>query len=186
MKFTLIEILKVVAIIGFLAALLLPPFINRRRKAQFANVGEGVRDNGKDSLLWDTTTASTLATVLAANSASGGRFLLVKKSTDGDHITTCTTGDVSVGICEDSYDANNTDVPVNVAVHGGAPGIRRVVTDGTVTDGVPVKPGTSGQCTPSTTADAGTFGRAYIRSDETSAAGDVINVITVPPFKYAF
>lgn len=158
----------------------------RKPKVTFANIGEGTRETGRDSLIWDATTATTLATVLTANATSGGRFLLVKKSTDTDHITTCTTNDVSIGVCQDAYDANNADVPVNVAIHGAVPGIQRVVTDGTITDGVPIKAGTSGQATAATTGDAGIFGRAYLRSDMTSAAGDIIMYVPDVPFKASF
>ena len=184
MKFTLIEVMLVIAIISFIAGMLVHRA--RKRKASFANIGEGTRETGHWSGLWDATTASTLATVLTTNAVSGGRFLLVKKSTDGDHITTCTTNDVSIGICQDAYDANNTDVLVNVALHGAAPGTQRVVTDGTITDGLPVKCGTSGQATAATTGDAGIFGRAFMGTDETGNANDVITVVTDVPFKASF
>jgi len=182
---TLFEIMIVMALIAMFTIWLLRSR-RARGKVHFANIGEGTRENGIDSLLWDTANASTMATSLAANTASSGRFLLVKKTTDTDHITTCTTNDVSIGVCQDAYDANNSDVVVAVKVHGAVLGLQRVVTDGTITDGIPIKCGTNGQATAATTADAGIFGRAYLRSDMTSAAGDIIMCTMDVPSKMAF
>jgi hypothetical protein len=161
------------------------PFL-ARAKTQFANVGEGTRESGHDSLIFDAGGATANAAALAANTTSKGRYLLYKKSTDADHITVCGLNDVSVGICQDAYDANNADVPVNVALHGCAPGTQRVVTDGTITDGIPIKAGANGQATAATTGDAGIFGRAYLRVDTTANAGDVITCVTEVPSKMSF
>jgi hypothetical protein len=150
--------------------------LSRRPRVNFANIGEGTRETGHIALLGDTANAPQ----------TSNRFLLVKKSTDADHYTTTTTNDVSIGINQDVYDAANTDMPNNIALHGAAPGTQRVVTDGTITDGLPVKCGTLGQATAATTGDAGIFGRACFGSDTTGAAGDIITVITDVPSKMAF
>ena len=154
-----------------LAALFLP--LNR---ATFANIGEGTRESGHASLLGDTGNAPQTTS----------RFLLVKTSTDADHYTTTTTNDVPLGINQDVYDAANTDVPNNIALLGAAPGTQRVVTDGTISSGQAVKCGTLGRATVAANGDAGVFGIAYFGADTTSAAGDVITVIPICPFKHAF
>jgi hypothetical protein len=178
MKFTLIDILLTICIVGLIADRLFVRFF--KRKAEFANVGEGTRETGHLALLGDTT----------ANSGAGplttNRFLLVKKSTDADHYNTCSLNDVSIGIAQDVYDPNNTDVPINIALHGASSGTQCVVTDGTITDGLPVKAGANGQATAATTGDAGIFGRACFGTDTTSAAGDIITVVTEVPMKFAF
>jgi hypothetical protein len=145
-------------------------------RADFANIGEGSRDSGHLSLLGDTNTPPQTTS----------RFLLVKFSTDGDHFTTCGAGDVPLGINQDVYDPNNTDVPNNIALLGGAHGTQRVVTDGTIANGNYVKTGANGQATVATTGVAGIFGMAVFGSDTTASAGDIITVVTSFPSKYAF
>jgi len=145
-------------------------------KVQFANVGEGTRETGRASYFYDTN----------ASPVTGTRFLLVKNSTDANHITTCGAGDVPLGIAEDSFDSNNTDVPINVAILGAAPGTQRVVTDGTIANGNYVKTGTNGQATVATTGVAGIFGVAVFGTDTTASAGDTITVATTLPSKLAF
>jgi hypothetical protein len=155
----------------------------RKPKTEFANIGEGTRETGYLPLLGDTANAPL--TGLTTTPTTNGRFLVAKKSTDGDHFTTCTTNDVSIGVAQDVYDPNNTDVPINIRLHT-APGTGRVQTDGTITDGVPIKAGALGQATAASTGDAGIFGRAIIGTDETSNAGDVITYVGATPFKYSF
>jgi hypothetical protein len=145
-------------------------------RADFANIGEGSRDSGHLSLLADTGTPPQTTS----------RFLLVKFSTDGDHFTTCGAGDVPLGINQDVYDPNNTDVPNNIALLGAASGTQRVVTDGTIANGNYVKTGANGQATVATTGVAGIFGMAVFGTDTTASAGDVITVVTSFPSKYAF
>ena len=107
-------------------------------------------------MLGDTNAAPL--TGLTTTPTTNGRFLVAKKSTDGDHWTTYhATNDVSIGVAQDVYDPNNTDVPINIRLHA-APGTGRVQTDGTITDGVPSKAGALGQATAATTGDAGIFG----------------------------
>jgi hypothetical protein len=151
-----------------------------RAQVHFANIGEGTRESGHISLLGDATSNS------GAGPLTTSRYLLVKFSTDGNHFTNCGSGDTPLGIAQDVWDANNTDVPVNIAICGAAPGTQRVVTDGTVTNGAPVMCGANGQATLATTGSAGIFGRACFSSDTTANAGDIITVVTCPPFKYAF
>jgi hypothetical protein len=157
----------------------------RKLRAHFANVGEGTRETGHTSYLWDSGGATANAAALAAAATSAGRFLLVKNTTDGDHITVCGALDTPVAICEDAYDVNNSDVPVSCSILGAGRTVR-VVTDGTIANGNPVTTGATGFATAATTGQAGIFGRANFGSDTTSAAGDVITVITTVPFKYAF
>jgi hypothetical protein len=149
---------------------------NGSSHCEFANIGEGTRESGHLSLLGDTGTPPQTTS----------RFLLVKFSTDGDHFTTCGAGDVPLGINQDVYDPNNTDVPNNIALLGAAHGTQRVVTDGTIANGNYVKTGANGQATVATTGVAGIFGMAVFGTDTTAAAGDTITVVTSFPSKYAF
>lgn len=179
MKSTLLEIMLVIAVISILASLLLRRA--RKPKVQFANIGEGTRENGRDSLIWDATNASTNAAALAAmvsNGSSGqGRFLFVKKTTDTDHITTCAAGDTPVGVAEDAYDSTDADVPAVVALLGATKGTLRVINDGTITsDGTVVTTGATGMAT-AYASSGPKLGRAYIRSDESTNAGDVLTII---------
>jgi hypothetical protein len=155
----------------------------RKTKTEFANIGEGTRETGYIALLGDANAAPL--TGATTTPTTNGRFLLAKKSTDGDHWTTCTINDVSIGVAQDVYDPSNTDVPINIRLHA-APGTGRVQTDGTITDGVPIKAGALGQATAATSGDAGIFGRAIIGTDTTANAGDVITYVGATPFKYSF
>jgi len=146
------------------------------RTPHFANINEGTRESGHISLFGDTNNPPQTTS----------RFLLVKTSTDADHYTTCTTNDVPLGINQDVYDPNNTDVPNNIAILGAAKGTQRVVTDGTISSGTHVKCGANGQATAASTGDPGIFGTAFFGTDTTNAAGDVITVTTTVPFKYSF
>ncbi len=192
MKFLLIEIMLTVMIAITFALQWRAYIVYRKSKIQveFANIGEGTRESGHWPAFFDAggaaANAAALAAAIAANANGGGRYLLYKKTTDGDHITVCGLNDVSVGIGQDSYDANNTDVPINVALHGAAPGTQRVVTDGTITDGIPIKAGATGFATAATTGDAGIFGRAFFGTDTTANAGDIITCVTCVPSKMAF
>ena len=159
---------------NMLCSLRFLPF--NRPRVEFANIGEGTRETGHASLLGDTNNAPQTTS----------RFLLVKTSTDADHFTTTTTNDVPLGINQDVYDPNNTDVPNSIVILGAARGTQRVVTDGTIANGDHVKCGANGQATKATTGDAGIFGTAYFGSDTTNAAGDIITVSTTVPFKYSF
>lgn len=173
--------------VALMAALAVYRKLSRRKPSVgFANVGEGTYETGIKSFLFDTGGATANAAALAANTTSQGRFLLYKNTTDGDHLTVCGLNDVSIGIGQDAYDAVNFDVPINVALHGAGQATRKVVTDGTITNGLPVKAGATGQTTAATTGDAGIFGRAVIGTDTTAAAGDIITVVTMVPMKYAF
>lgn len=176
MKITLVELLLVIAIVALLTLCIHSLIVNRKRRAQFANVGEGTRETGHVSLLGDTNNAP----------ATSSRYLLVKTSTDADHYTTCGAGDVPLGVNQDVYDPNNTDVPNNIAILGAAPGTQRVVTDGTIASGNYIKTGANGQATVATTGVAGIFGVAFFGTDTTSAAGDIITFIPTLPSKLAF
>ena len=148
----------------------------RKPRTEFANIGEGTFDTGKRSFILD-----------AAGAQAGTRYLLHKISaTDGDHATICGLNDIPIGVCQDAYDANNTDVPVEIALFGVCPGTLRVVTDGTLANGDYAKAGATGQATKATTGDAGIFGRALFGSDTTSAAGDVLTFMHTVPSKLAF
>ena len=149
---------------------------SRKSRVEFANIGEGTRESGHASLLYDTN----------ASPVTGTRYLLIKASTDADHMTTCGAGDVPLGIAQDAFDANNTDVPINVAILGAAKGTQRVVTDGSIASGNYVKTGANGQATVATTGLAGIFGVAYFGTDTSANAGDIITVITTLPSKLAF
>ena len=149
---------------------------HRGLSVEFANIGEGTRETGHATLFGDTNNPPQTTS----------RFLLVKTSTDGDHYTTCTTNDMPLGINQDVYDPNNTDVPNSIAILGAARGTQRVVTDGSISSGDHVKCGANGQATKATTGDAGIFGTAIFGTDTTNAAGDVITATTTVPFKYSF
>lgn len=158
-----------------------------RTRATFVNVGEGTYHYGKRSMIWDSTGANgtSNAAALAANTNSQGRYLLVKTGSDADHIVVCGAGDTPIGVCMDAYDANNTDVPAEVALLGVHPGTLRMVTDSSISNGNYVKCGANGQAVAASTTNV-SFGIALFGTDTTSAAGDVITVQHTIPAKYVF
>lgn len=142
-----------------------------RPQVQFANIGEGDYEHGLMPLLPDA--------------ATGSRYLLYKRGSDNDHCAICGAGDDPLGPSDDQAATGYLDVPITIKLLGAFKGTSRVVTDGTLANGDYVKCGASGQATKASTGDL-SFGRAVIRTDMSSAAGDVITIIPAMPAKYAF
>lgn len=205
MKFTLIEIMLVISIVAFLAILLIPKmavrkdthpprnkdfrrtwrklhliplalerFLPRHKfsaRVQFVNIAEGTYEHGVKSYLPDAGTTA--------------RYLIYKQGSDADHCAITGLNDIPLGSSDDLADANNLTVPISINLFGAKPGTVRVVTDGTVNNGDPVKCGATGQVTQAAAGDM-SFGRALITSDMSKAAGDVISIIHDVPFKNQF
>lgn len=95
---------------------------NLKRKVYFANIAEGQAGEGNKSYLPDVAIAS--------------RFNVVILGSSQYNITpSAANTDIPLGICTDAPDANNMDVPVNVAVLGAAKGTQKVLLSGTVNHG---------------------------------------------------
>ena len=145
-------------------------------KAEFANIGEGS---------YETDGAVTL--IPAATVAS--RYLFWSRTANTNNATQTAANAAPLGTSDD-YPDNTSYLSQGIAVKifGAFKGTTRVVTDGTCTDGNPVKVGAAGQATLWTNGtDSGTnyaCGVAFITSDQTSAAGDVISIIPICPTKY--
>jgi hypothetical protein len=148
---------------------ILGPAYSPYGSVQFANIGEGTEDQGVKTYIADAATST--------------RYLLYKKGTDTDHSAIAGLNDVCLGPSDDQADAG---VPIAINLLGVKPGLIRVQTDGTISDGDYVKSGAVGQATKATTGDAGIFGIALIGTDASKAAGDVIAIQHVVPSKLAF
>ncbi len=93
-----------------------------RPAVQFANIGEGSHWSGNKSYLPDT--------------AMTNRFNLVIIGSSQNNITpSAANTDMPLGVCTDSPESTNLDVPVNVALLGCANGTLKVVLGGTVNAG---------------------------------------------------
>jgi hypothetical protein len=171
--------IAIIALVALAAAFATRTWLKLRRRVTFANTGEGTFDTGHRAMFYDTANVPVLTS----------RYLLVKKTATGpQYVTTTGLNDVPYGIAQDQFDANNTDVPTNVAVLGAAAGTQRVVTDGTAADGNYIKCGANGQCTLATTGDPGIFGILDLTPDElaTTTSGSVVTCRTSLPSKYSF
>lgn len=135
----------------------------------FANIGDGAYPHGVKSYLPDAATTA--------------RYLIYKIGTDADHVALAGAGDVPVGQSDDSADVG---IPIAINLFGSKAGTLRVVTDGTIANGDYVKTAANGTCTKASTTDAGQFGKALFGTDCSSAAGDVITVVTDVPSKVSF
>lgn len=96
--------------------------LNLQPMVHFANIAEGQATEGNKSYLPDVAIAS--------------RFSLVILGSSQNNITpSAANTDIPLGVCTDSADSANLDLPVNVAVLGAAKGTQKVLLSGTVNHG---------------------------------------------------
>jgi len=139
-----------------------------RRRAEFANIGEGSTLSGNKSYLPDVAIAN--------------RFNLVIIGSSQNNVTSSAANtDIPLGVCTDSPDSTNLDVPVNVALLGCAKGTLKVVLGGTVNAGDMLQSNGDGTAIKLLTT-TGTFyniGRALMAG----VSGDVIEFAHTFPLK---
>jgi prepilin-type N-terminal cleavage/methylation domain-containing protein len=115
--FTLIELLVVIIIIGILAAIAIPLFLNQRKKAVDSAARSDISTIGKEVSTWyvDNTAKPVL------NEASGVYYLAAAASTAAaDKISNASTGVTTTGATQKITSA--TDWCVAVKVTGGTNG----------------------------------------------------------------
>jgi hypothetical protein len=137
-------------------------------RPMFANIGEGTQEHGIKTYI--------------ADAATSYRYLCYKRGTDADHSAITGSGDLPLGASDDQAEAG---LPIAINMFGVKPGLIRVVTDGTISDGDRVKCGATGYVTKASTTDL-SFGIACIGTDASSAAGDTIVIQHCVPHKYVF
>src|SRR5579863_5459480 len=137
-------------------------------RAEFANIAEGSAATGNKSYLPDAAIAN--------------RFNLVIIGSSQNNVTpSAANTDIPLGVCTDSPDSTNLDVPVNVALLGCAKGTLKVVLGGTVNAGDMLQSNGDGTAIKLLTT-TGTFynlGRALMAG----VAGDVIEFAHTFPLK---
>ena len=148
--------------------LLLKLRLPSRRRADFANIAEGSCATGNKSYLPDV--------------AITNRFNLVIIGSSQSNVTpSAANTDIPLGVCTDSPDSTNLDVPVNVALLGSANGTLKVVLGGTVNAGDMLQSNGDGTAIKLLTT-TGTFyniGRALMAG----VAGDTIEFAHTFPLK---
>ena len=139
-------------------------------QAQFANIGDGTFDSGIKSYLPDAATSY--------------RYLCYKVGSTADNVALAGAGDTPLGASDDQAEVG---MPIAINLFGAVRGTVRVVTDGTATNGSPLKCAANGQVALATTSGTDiVIGRAIIPTETTKAAGDVISMIPIMPGKHPF
>ena len=144
-------------------------------RPEFVNIGEATHEHGEITLL---------PTAVATS-----RYLLWTRTAGTMNCVLATLNSTPLG-CSDDYPDNASYLTQGIAVKifGAVRGTTRVITDGTCTDGNPVKAGASGQATFwSSGPDGGNnpaIGIALIGPDSTANAGDAIEILPICPTKY--
>lgn len=140
----------------------------KRARVTFANIGEGNARTGNKSYLPD--------------SAIPNRYNLVIFGGSINYVTpSAANTDFPLGVCTDSADSANLDVPVNVAILGCANGTLKVVLGGSVSVGDLLQSNGDGTAIKllTTTGTFYTIGRALMAG----VAGDTIEFAHTFPLK---
>lgn len=149
--------------------------------AEFCNVGEGTREDGKKSFASDVATTS--------------RYLFYEMSAvTNDNVTLALGTNMPLGVSDDLADAAALDIPISVKLLGAFRGTSRAISDGSVTNNTLIcvsKAGNGYAICPA--GGAGTFwvvGRALVGTDNDSGgpvvAGDTFEFIPVFPVQKTY
>lgn len=115
--FTLIELLVVMIIIGILAAIAIPVFLNQRKKAQDTAAVSDISTLGKEIATYyvDATTALVAADV----AISGGRYTIDYGGATAEDIGKVSNGVTAVTLTPGAADLTTQDWCVDITYGGG-------------------------------------------------------------------
>ncbi len=125
--FTLIELLVVIIIIGILAAIAIPVFLNQRHKAVDAGIKSDLRTVATEMETYFTDNQAYPASVTASSATASPNTMTIGNATitlTAGNVITVKTSVTAPGYCRFGYNANGTSATDGYTYNSAAGGLQ--------------------------------------------------------------